>query len=123
MRQTFAAEHRQVWYEYYLDQVVDLYSVAAIVARSDGQYLAKIEMDYVGFAEETTLTMLAHLRTQPVVLNEEKRVLRWDFFRPWSDAPNMTLQEFARELDKCQRKAKKQNVVIDDDDKVVHLVG
>ena len=35
----------------------------------------------------------------------------------------MTLQEFARELDKRQQKAKKQNVVIDDDDKVVHLVG
>ena len=35
----------------------------------------------------------------------------------------MTLQEFAHELDKRQRKAKNQNVVIDDDDKVVHLVG
>ena len=29
---TFDAEHRQVWYEYYLDQAVDLFSVAAIVA-------------------------------------------------------------------------------------------
>ena len=33
----------------------------------------------------------------------------------------MNLQEFARKLDKRQRKAKKQNVIIDDDDKVVHL--
>ena len=120
---TFAAEHRQVWYEYYLDQAVNLYGVTAIVASSNGQYLAELEMDYIGFAKETTLTMLAHLRTQPVVLNEEKRVLHWDLFRPWSYAPNMTLQEFARELDKHQRKAKKQNVVIDDDDKVVHSVG
>ena len=63
---TFAAEHRQVWYEYYLDQAVNLYGVAVIVASSDGQYLAELDMDYVGFAEETTLTMLAHLRTQPV---------------------------------------------------------
>ena len=72
-------------------------------------------MDYVGFAKETTQTMLAHLRTQPVVFNEEKRVLRQDFFRPWSDAPNMNLQEFARKLDKRQRKASKKNVIIDDD--------
>ena len=43
--------------------------------------------------------------------------------KEWSDAPNMTLQEFTRELDKRQRKAKKQNVVIDDNGKVVHLVG
>ena len=80
-------------------------------------------MDYVGFSKETTQTMLAHLRTQPVVLNEEKRVLRRYFFLPWSDSPNMNLQEFARKLDKRQRKAKKKNVTIDNDDKVVHLVG
>ena len=120
---TFAAEHRQVWFEYYLDQAVNLYGVAAIVASTDTQYLSELEMDYVGFAEETTQMMLAHLRTSPVVLNEEKRVIRRNFFRPWSDSPNMNLQELARELDKRQRKAKKQNVTIDDDDKVVHLVG
>ena len=62
-------------------------------------------MDYVGFAEENTQTMLAHLRTQPAVLNEEKRVLRRGFYRPWSDAPNMNLQEIARKLDKRQKKA------------------
>ena len=32
---TFAAEHRQVWYEYYLDQAVDLYGVAVIVASTN----------------------------------------------------------------------------------------
>ena len=47
---TFAAEHRQVWYEYYLDQVVVLYGVSTIVASTDDQYLAKLEMEYVGFA-------------------------------------------------------------------------
>ena len=66
---TFAAEHRQVWFEYYLNQAVDLYDVAAIVASTDSQYLTKLEMDYVGFAKETTQTMLAHLHTKPVVLN------------------------------------------------------
>ena len=53
-RKTFAAEHRQVWFEYYLHQAVDLYGVAAIVASTDTKYLAELEMDYVGFAEETT---------------------------------------------------------------------
>ena len=69
---TFAVEHRQVWLEYYLDQAVDHYGVATIVASTDAQYLDELEMDYVGFAEETTQAILAHLRTQPVVLNEEK---------------------------------------------------
>ena len=39
---TFAAEHRQVWFDYYLDQVVNLYGVAAIFASTDTQYLAKL---------------------------------------------------------------------------------
>ena len=80
-------------------------------------------MKYVGFAKETTQTILAQLRTQPVVLNEEKRVLCREFFRPWSDSPNTNLQEFARELNKRQQKAKKLNVTIDDNAKVIHLVG
>ena len=67
---TFAAEHKQIWYKYYLDQAVDLYGISAIVASTDLQYLAELEMDYVGFAEETTQLMLAHLCTQPVVLNK-----------------------------------------------------
>ena len=50
-RKDFAMEHRQVWFEYYLDQAVDLYGVVAIVASTDAQYLAELEMDYVGFAE------------------------------------------------------------------------
>ena len=66
--------------------------------------------------------MLAHLCAQPFVLDEEKRVLRRDFFRLWSDSPNINIQEFARELDKRQRKAKNQNFTIDDNDKVIHLV-
>ena len=53
-RKTFAAEHQQVWFKYYLDQAVDLYSVAAIVASTDTQYLAKLEMDCIGFAKEKT---------------------------------------------------------------------
>ena len=103
---TFSAEHKQIWYKYYLKQAVDLYDVAAIVARTNSQYIAELEMDYVGFAEETTQSMLAHLCTQPVVLSEEKRVIRRDFFRPWSDSLNMNLQEVVHELDKRQRKAK-----------------
>ena len=85
----FAVEHKQGWYKYYLDQEVDLYGVSAIVASTDSQYLAELDMEYVGFAKETTETMLVHLHTQPVVLNEEKRVTRSAFFCPWSDSPNI----------------------------------
>ena len=42
---TIAVKHRQVWYDYYLDQAVDLYGVAAIFARIDSQSLAELEMN------------------------------------------------------------------------------
>ena len=70
----FATEHRQVWFEYYLNQAVDLYGVAAIVASTDAQYLAELEMDYVGFAEETTQMGCA----QDSGLFEAERVEKWE---------------------------------------------
>ena len=44
-RKTFVAEHRQVWFEYYLEQAVDLYGVATVITSTNAQYLAKLEMD------------------------------------------------------------------------------
>ena len=32
---TLTATHKQTWYEYYLDQAVDLYGVATVVANTD----------------------------------------------------------------------------------------
>ena len=41
---------------------------------------------------------------------------------PWSDSPDMTLQEYGRQLDKRQRAAKNQGVTISDEDKTTHFV-
>ena len=63
------ADHRVTWYEYYLEQAVDLYSIATIVANTDHQYLAKNHEDYVGYANETTRSMIDHIETQTTILN------------------------------------------------------
>jgi hypothetical protein len=60
-KKTLVTEHKQIWYKYYLDQAINPYSVVAIVASTNPHYLAKKEMDYVGFAEEITQYLFIHL--------------------------------------------------------------
>ena len=79
-------------------------------------------MDYIGYANETAHTMIAELRTYPVVLNTEKREIRSFFMALWSDSQDMTLKEYGRQLDKRQRAAKKQGVKISNEDKTTHFV-
>ncbi len=35
----FATEHQKTWYKYYLDQAVDCYGIAVIIASTASQYL------------------------------------------------------------------------------------
>ena len=49
-------------------------------------------MDYIGYANETSNTMIVELRTHPVVLNAEKREIHSFFMAPWSNSPDMTLK-------------------------------
>ena len=80
-------------------------------------------MDYIGFTEKTTQSILVFLRTQPVVLNKEKWQTHSNFYLSWSDSPTMTLAEFACNLNKHQQKAKKQEVTVDDTDKGIHFLS
>ena len=57
-------------------------------------------MDYIGYANETAHTMIAELRTHPVVLNTKKQEIRSFFMALWSDYPDMTLTEYSRQLNK-----------------------
>ena len=55
-------------------------------------------MDYIGYANETAHTMIAELRTHPVVINADKREISSFFMAPWSDSPDMTLKEYGRQI-------------------------
>ena len=66
--------------------------------------------------------MFIFLRTQLVVLTKEKLQIRRNFYLPWSDSPTMTLTELTCNRDKCQRKATKQGVIVNNEDKGSHFV-
>ena len=59
VKKILTVDHRVTWYNYYLNQTVDIYSVATIVANTDHQYLTENHKDYVGYANETTCSMIA----------------------------------------------------------------
>ena len=97
---TLHAEHKFAWSEDELELAFDRYTVAAIVENVDKQYIFARCMDYIGYANEISHTMIAELRTHPVVLNAKKQEIRSFFMAPWSDSPDMTLKEYGRQLDK-----------------------
>ena len=76
------AEHRVTWYNYYLDQAVDLYSVATIVANTDHQYFSENHEDYVGYVNKTTRLVIEQIETHLTIINKENVEIRAAFFAP-----------------------------------------
>ena len=99
-KKTLHAEHKVAWSEYKLELTVDRYAVAVIVANVDEQYIVAKCMDYIRYDNKTAHTMIAELQTHPVVLNTEKREIFSFFMALWSDSPDMTLNEYGRQIDK-----------------------
>ena len=71
---TLHTEQKFAWGEYDLELAVNRNAVAAIVAKC---------MDYIGYANKTAHTMIAEMRTHPVVINADKREIRSFFMAPW----------------------------------------
>ena len=72
---------------------------------------------------ESTLTLIAHLRTWPVITNAERMATKADFVAPWRDSPDLHLSAYERDLTRRQNNATKYAVKITDDDKVTQLVA
>ena len=62
-------EHKLTWDEYHLQEAVIFHGRAAIVADVMPQYIEEKEVDYLGYSMESMLTLIAHLKTWPVIAN------------------------------------------------------
>ena len=87
------------------------------------QYIEEKEVDYLGYSMETISSLIAHLRTWPVITNAEMMATKAAFVAPWSNSPNQHNITYARDLKRRQNNATKYDVKITNDDKVTQLVA
>ena len=86
------------------------------------QYIKEKEVDYLGYGMETILSLVAQLHTWTVITNAERMATKVDFIAPWSDSPNQHLSAYAWHLTRQKNNAKKYDVKITNNDKVMQLV-
>ena len=116
-------EHKVTWDEYHLQEAFIFHGRDAIVAAVMPQYIEEKEVDYLGYGMETILSLVAHIRTWPVITNAERMVTKAAFIAPWSDSPNQHLSDYAQDLTRRQNNATKYGVKITDDNKFTQLVA
>ena len=111
------------WAAYHIQEAATKIGVAVLVANVEDQYLIKLNEQYVGFRNQTPLTILEHLtKTWVRVQNHEKVESTNAFKFFWSDHPNMRIKTYKIELSKSQRAMVKFNVPCDDALKVITYV-
>ena len=94
-----------------------------LIANVEAQYLVNLDEQYVGFRNQTPLSILAHLTKTWVKVQNHEKVASTDAFKfLWGDHPAMHIKTYAVELNKSQREMKKLKVPCDDALKVITYV-
>ena len=65
-------DHKVTWDKYHLQEAVIFHGRSAIVVAVIPQYIEEKEVDYLGYIMESILSLIAHLRTWPVITNGRK---------------------------------------------------
>ena len=74
------------WDEYHIQESFIFHGRAAIIAAVMPQYIEEKEVDYLGYIMETIFSLVAHLRTWPVITNAERMATQAALIAPWSDS-------------------------------------
>ena len=78
---------------------------------------------YVGYKNQTPLTIIGHLYNQWVKVTNADKVAALEAFNvSWADMPDSHIRTFGRELDKRQRRLRKMKVPCDDTTNVIPYV-
>ena len=86
---------------YHVQEAATNLGVAMFLASVEEQYLVAINKRYVGFRNETLLSILAHLTKTWVNVQNHKKVACVEYFKfEWADDPTMHIKNYALELKK-----------------------
>jgi len=116
-RLKFTREQDEKILDYHTQEEVDDAIKNLIIESVDPQYIEELKRDYVGYANETGKSMLAHIKsTWCKITTREKGVAQRALREPWNLVEDITAYE--RALDKNQITCLDLGVPINDSDKV-----
>ena len=94
-----------------------------LLAYVEAQYLVDLDEQYVGFCNQTPMSILAHLTNTWVKVQNHEKVASTNALKfLWGDHPTMHIKTYAVELNKRQRAMKKLKVPCDYALKVITYV-
>jgi hypothetical protein len=120
---TLHAKTKRLQKEFNLQEAVTTIGVQCIIDSVEEQYIEELNEEYFGYANQTTKTIIDHLRTNWCkVMTKECTNATEAFYHAW--VPNTThIITFGRQLTKLQKKCKTINVIISEEAKTLHFVG
>ena len=116
-RLKYTRERDEKIFDYHTQEEVDDALKNLIIAAVDPQYIEELKKDYVGYANDTAKTMLAHIKdTWCKITTREKGVAQRALREPWNLVEDITAYE--RTLDRNQITCLDLSVPINTSDKV-----
>ena len=117
-RHAITSKHERDKAEFWTQEAVDSIIVDRIVTEIiDAPYVEELEEDYVGYANQTIKTVLAHLKTTwCTVTTLEKKQAAEQFQIKWNGTTHIT--KYARQLDKHQKLCRDIGVPAHDNQKI-----
>ena len=113
---TLQEEQKLVIMEYQQQVAVDNTLKECLINSVDDQYIEELKKDYIGYADETTKTLLAHIKsTWCKVTTQEKKKAKAQLREPWDQV--MHIKTYARRLDKNQTLSREVGVGCGDTEK------
>jgi hypothetical protein len=120
---TLQAETKRLQKQFNLQETVTTIGMQHIIDSIEEQYVEELNEEYFGCANQTTKTIINHLRTNWCkVTTKERTDATKAFYHAW--VPNTThIIMFGCQLTKLQKKCKTINVIISKEAKTLHFVG
>ena len=111
------------WIAYHTAEAAKEIGVNLLVAAVEEQYVVELRQDYVGYKNRSPRAIIEHLGTTWVkITNSDKVAAKEAFVFDWADTPDMHVREYARQLEKVQRRLQGMKIPCDNDAMVIQYV-
>ena len=104
-------DHNTVWVAYHVQEAATEIGVSMLAANVEAPYLVDIDEQYVGFRNQTPLSILSRLTKMWLKVQNHEKVASTNAFKfIWGEHPAMHIKTYAVELNKRQQAMKKLKV-------------